>query len=108
MSAPALIEVLGWCFIAVGVWSMVRNSRTLARLNRIGKREVVEPDLRRRAWRNLAVAPNALVWGVFWVCYRWTHDTLLWLPIAYMAALVIFEVGSRFWFRGKTGQAVGQ
>jgi uncharacterized BrkB/YihY/UPF0761 family membrane protein len=108
MSAPALIEVLGWCLIAVGAWSMLKNSRTVARLNRIGKRnEAVEPDLRRRAWRNLVLAPNALVWGVFWVCYRWTQDTLLWLPIVYLGALVIWEVGSRLWFRSKNGQAVG-
>jgi hypothetical protein len=106
MSAAALTEVFGWCLIAAGAWSTLKNARTVARLNRVGKREPVEPDLRRRAWRNLCIAPNALVWGVFWVSYRWTHNAFLWLPIAYLAALVIWDAGSRFWFRRKSGQPV--
>jgi hypothetical protein len=101
-------EVLGWCLIALGAWSMFTSSRTVARLYRLGKGEEIEPDLRRRAWRTAFLAPYSLVWGVFWVSTRWTHDALLWLPIAYLAVLVICDVGSRFWFRGKASQAAEQ
>jgi hypothetical protein len=103
----AWIEVVGWCLIALGAWSVLRTSRTVARLYRLGKCQVIEPGLRRKAWRNTALAPHSFVWGVFWVSTRWIHDALLWLPIAYLVVLVLGIVGMWFRFRSNDGQAAG-
>lgn len=101
-------EVLGWCLVGLGTWSMFTTSRTLARLNRLGKGEVIEPCLRWGAWRNASLAPFSFVWGVFWVSYRWMHSALLWLPIVYLAVLVIWRVGLWFRFRTNGHPAAGQ
>jgi hypothetical protein len=95
------IEIFGWCCIAAGTWLTSSAIRTLLRLIRVGKDEGVEPDLRRRAWRNVVFGPLAFTWGVFWVSYRWLHDTLIWLPFAYVVMMVIWNVGSWFWLRNK-------
>jgi hypothetical protein len=106
----ALYEVLGWCGIAAGTWLTFRATRNVVELKRVGKHENVGLGLRRGAWRNVWFSPCALVWGVFWVSYRWMHDGLIWLPIAYLAVFVICEFGSWFWPRKKVGpprQAAG-
>jgi hypothetical protein len=100
-------EVVGWCLIAIGTWSTWSAARTLLRLIRVGKDEVIEPDLRRRAWRNFVIGPVAFMWGVFWVSYHWLQDTLLWLPAAYLALVVVWNVGSWFWLRNTADQANG-
>lgn len=97
MSWFKVFEVFGWLCIALGTWSTAKAIRTLQGLIRIGKNEVVEPDLRRDAWRNVLLAPLTVIWGVFFVFSERLHDTLIWLPLAYVAMLVIWEVGS--WFR---------
>ena len=105
---PVWIEAFGWCCIAASTWLTSSAIRTLQRLIRLGKDEVVGPDLRRSAWRNAMFAPLGFTWGIFWVSYRWLHDTLIWLPAAYVAMMVIWNVGSWFRFRNKNGQAAGQ
>jgi hypothetical protein len=104
----ARIEVLGWCLIALGTCSAHSAIRTLTQLIRLGKNEAIKPDLRRDAWRNVGLGSVTLTCGVFWVSYRWTHDALIWLPVACAAILVIWNVGSWFRFRNKNGQAAGQ
>jgi hypothetical protein len=98
---PIVFEILGWFSIALGAWSTSTNARTLRRLIRVGKNEMIEPDLWRRAWQNVLLGPVAFLWGVFWVSYNWLHETLLWLPFAYVIMLAIWNVGSWFWLRNK-------
>lgn len=101
----AWIEVLGWCLIVLGTWGTLSASRTLLRLIRLARDEVVGADLRREAWRSVLLGPLGFVWGVFWVTYRWLHDAGLWLPVAYVAMVVIWNVASWFWVRNKSNPA---
>ena len=107
----AWTDALGWCIIAAGTWLTLTHIGTLARLNRLGKVEVIEPGLRRRARRNVISGPSSFAWGVCWLSYPVASWALIWLPVAYIAMLAIWDVGSRFWFRNNgdpEGQAAGQ
>jgi hypothetical protein len=93
--------IFGWFCIAVSTWVTSTAIRTLLRLIRLSRIEMIEPNLRRRAWRNVVFGPLTFTWGVYWVSYRWLSDTLIWLPCAYVATMVIWEVGSWFWLRNR-------
>ena len=101
-------EVLGWCIVAVGFWLTPKAVRTLVRLYRLGKDQAIQPVHRRDAWRDVVSGPFCLALGVLWLYDPATSGVLFWLPTAYVAMLVIWDVGSQFWFRSEHGQAAGQ
>jgi hypothetical protein len=97
----AFLQITGWCCIAIGTLTTPTKVRTLRRLIRLGKSEVIDPELRRQAWLNAGSGPLTLTWGVFAVSHRWLHGTLIWLPATYSVIFMIWIVGSSFWFRSK-------
>ena len=97
----AWLEIIGWFLIVVvGGWMIFSTTRSLRRLM---DRTKDEPALRFRLWRKVWLAPYSVVWGVFCVSYGWWHGSLLWLPIAYLAVVVICDLVGRSRLRRKTG-----
>jgi hypothetical protein len=97
----AFLQITGWCCIAMGTLATFTKIRTLRRLIRLGKSEVIDPELRQQAWLNAWSGPLTLTWGVFAVSHRWLHGTLIWLPATYSVIFMIWIAGSWFWLHNK-------
>jgi len=96
-----VLQIVGWCCIAVGAWATLETARALRLLIHLGKNEMIEPALRRRAWSNALTAPLTVLIGVNLVTFRSLHGTLIWLPFGYAVIVATGTVASWFWRRKK-------
>lgn len=103
----AWLEALGSCLIALGAYTMWRDSRVLvSRPYRRGERSNATRRKRRKALTSLRFSLFCIVSGVVWVAGWYTHQIIAWLITGYVVVLITYDLSA--WSRSRRMRKPGQ
>jgi hypothetical protein len=100
----AWLEALGSCLIALGAYTMWRDSRVL--VSRPYRRGEAARKKRRKALTSLRFSLFCIVSGVVWVAGWYTLQIIAWLITGYVVVLITYDL--RAWSRSRKKRRPGQ
>ena len=89
---PVYQVILGWAWIALGVWTAVRPARSLT-FERT-RAEMTKPGSRERQWRLLGGSLSNCLLGIVFVTNSVHNDAARWLLATAATALLIWYISS--------------
>ena len=103
----AWIDAVGSCWIALGAYTMWRDSRVLvSRPYRRGELSKGARRKRRKALASLRFSLFCIVSGVVWVAGWYTHPIIAWLFAGYLVVLITYDL--RAWRRTRKKSKPGR
>ena len=103
----AWFEAVGSCSIALGAYTMWRDSRVLvSRPYRRGEPSKAARRKRRKALTSLRFSLFCIVSGVVWVAGWYTHQIVAWLVTSYLVVLITYDLSA--WSRSRKKRKPGQ
>jgi hypothetical protein len=94
------VEAVGSCLIALGAYTMWRDSRVLvSRPYRRGELSKAARRKRRKALSSLRFSLFCIVSGVVWVAGWYTHQIIVWLVTGYLVVLITYDLTA--WSRSR-------